>query len=112
MSEGIPKSIEKSPERILTKSEVMEGMGIFVENGRVERELSDVRGLYLLEVIIDGEEPGDTIEYGYLRKGESPGHKGALETAIHRTYYSDGMPISGGKVAVFLEGKWVETESN
>lgn len=112
MSESMPKSIETGPERILTKPEVMEGISIFVENGRIERELSDARGLYLLEVVIEGTEPGETIEYGYLRKGESPGHKGALETAIHRTYYSDGIPISGGKVAVFLDGRWVETESN
>lgn len=108
MSEGIPQLIEKGPERILTRSEVMEGIGIFIEDAQIERELSDEHGLYLLEVITEGVGPGETIEYGYLRKGESPGHKGALETAIYRTYYSGGVPISGEKVAVFENGEWRE----
>lgn len=107
-STGIPQLIEKGPERILTSSEVMEGIGIFIEETDIARELSDEHGLYLLEVITEGVEPGETIEYGYLRKGESPGHKDALETAIHRTYYSGGVPVSGEKVAVFEDGKWKE----
>ena len=86
----------------------MEGIEMFAKNARIERELSDERGLYLLEAVIEGKEPGETIEYTYQRKGESPGHNGVLDTAIHITYYSDGMPISGTKVAIFENGKWRE----
>ena len=108
MSEGIPKSIEKGPERVLAKSEVMEGMEMFVQNAQITRELSDERGLYLLEVMTEGEKSGETIEYAYQRKGESPDHPKVADTAIHVTWYSDGMPISGTKVAIFENGKWRE----
>lgn len=109
--EGKPPE-EKAPERFPDKTEVMEVIGRLAENARITRELSDEKGLYLLEAEVPGEKEGEVIEYGYLRKGDSPGHKNAAETAIHLTYYQDGMPIHGYKVMAFLHGQWVPATDN
>ena len=100
------RTIEKGPERLPTRDEVLEVIGKLAENAQVVRELSDERGLYLLEAEVAGEKPGEIIEYGYLRKGQSPGHPNAAETAIHLTYYQDGMPTGGYRVAYLDNGVW------
>lgn len=50
-------SIEKGPEMIPTKEEVMEIISRFEKNTAFVRELSDEQGLYLLEVQVEGKEP-------------------------------------------------------
>ena len=48
--------LEKGPERILTKEEVMKVMSRFLENPVLTRELFNAQGLYLLEVQVKGKE--------------------------------------------------------
>lgn len=100
------RNFEKAPERFPDKEEVMEVIGRLAEGAQITRELSDEKGLYLLEVELPGEKPGEIIEYAYARKGESPGHENVSETAIHITYYQDGVPTDGHKVMAFLGGQW------
>ncbi len=98
---------EKEPQ-IHTKEEVLSFIANYVENPIVVRELSDEKGLYLLEVKIEGKEPGEVIEYEYMRKGRVLNQSIALETAMHVNYYQDSVPISGEKIAVYNEelGEW------
>lgn len=92
--------IERIRERIFTKGEVMEIISRFVENPTLTRELSDNDGLYLLEAEVPGKEPGETIEYQYMRKGRF-GKNQSTETSLYVAYYQDGMPIGGEKVAFY-----------
>jgi hypothetical protein len=92
--------LEKSPERIPTKVEVMEIISRFVENPTISRELSDAQGLYLLEAEIKGQEQGEIIEYQYMRKGMH-GKNQARETGICVTSYKDGVPEHSEMVLVY-----------
>jgi hypothetical protein len=94
--------------KIHTKEEVLDFISSFVENPVVSRELSDEKGLYCLEVKIEGKEPGEVIEYEYTRKGRVINDSTAFETEIHTIYYQDDMPITGGKIAGYNEdtGEW------
>ena len=92
---------ETGPERILTKAEVETAISYFAENFSFVRELSDELGLYLLEVKIEGEKPGETTQYEYMRKGRFPNQNQSSETAIHVVYYEGEMPVGGDKVAVY-----------
>ncbi len=104
--------IEKGPERIPTKEEVMEAIGLFAENTTLVRELSDEGGLYLLEAKVEGENPGEITQYEYMRKGRFPNQNQASETAIHKVYYENDMAIGGDKVAVYNSerGVWEEVK--
>jgi hypothetical protein len=68
------------------------------------KRLEDDKGLYCLEVEIQGED-GTVTEYGYMRKG-CFGRNQSSATEITATYYQDGMPISGTTVATLIDGKW------
>lgn len=98
--------LEKNPERILSKEEVIITMSRFLENLTVTRELSDDKGLYLLEAQVAGKESGEVIEYQYMRKGAFPNQNREVETSICAYYYQDGVPISGETIAVYRSGEW------
>jgi hypothetical protein len=102
--------IEKGPERILSKEEVLEVIARYGENAEFVRELSDEQGLYLLEAKIEGKEPGEVIQYEYMRKGRFPNHNEASETALHVVYYQDEIPVGGDKIAVYNSetGEWID----
>lgn len=71
----------------------------------IARQLEDERGLYLLEVVVPGEQEGETTEYAYMRKGHyKEGESSATE--IHVTYYENEIPISGTSAARYIDGKW------
>lgn len=100
MVEGLrpeyPDEVE-SPERILTRAEVVGAIGRHVENYAVSRELSDGNGIYLFEVTASGGGAGDVNEYSYRRKGSFPESQ-TLKTNISVAYFdADGIP-EGGKV--------------
>ena len=104
---------EKGPERILTKEEIMSTISYIAsrrspENPKLIRELSDEQGLYLLEAAIEGDEPGETIQYEYMRKGRYPNKNEASETAIHEVYYENDIPVGGEKIGVYdyETGEW------
>ena len=97
----MPNQFETAPEKIPTKDEVLEVIARFAENSTFVRELSDARGIYLLETKIEGKEPGEIIQYEYMRKGRHGNNNESSETAIHRMYYQDEMPVGGDKIAVY-----------
>lgn len=92
--------IEKGPERIPTKGEVLEIIRHHAEKAELVRELSDEQGLYLLEAKVAGKERGETIQYEYMRKGRFPNHNESSKTAIHVMYYQGEIPTSGDIIAV------------
>ena len=94
-------SFETGPERIPDKAEVLQVIFRFAESPTVVRELYDDKGLYLLEATVSGENPGETTEYRYTRKGVFPDHIESLQTVIHRVYYEGEMPVTGDNVAFF-----------
>ena len=95
---------EKAPERIPERTEVLEVISRFCENPAIVRELSDDLGLYLLEVKVLGENPGEIVQYEYRRQGVFPDHNESTETVIHKVYYENGMPVGGEKMAVLKDG--------
>lgn len=69
------------------------------------RKLEDGRGVYVLEVEVPGDEPGQVLEYAYMRKGNY-GTMGITATEIHVTRYDDGMPVTGTSAAKYENGNW------
>jgi hypothetical protein len=70
------------------------------------RILEDEKGVYLMEFEVDGENPGETIQYEYMRKGKY--QQGAItETEMHVVYCQDKMPVSGTSAARLVDGEWV-----
>ncbi len=100
--------IEKSPEKIPTKQEVLDVISRFVENPTIVIELADERGLYSLEVKVEGKKPGETIQYEYLRKGSFPNGYKSTSTVIHVVYREDGKVVWGENVADYNyeTGEW------
>ena len=105
-------NIEKGPERIPSKEEVLEIIARYAEKGVFVRELADEKGIYLLEVRVDGEKEGDTTEYQYMRKGTFPNNNASLVTVIHRLDCEDGIPFSGVNIEELDEatGEWRKVE--
>jgi hypothetical protein len=104
--------IEKGPERIPNKEEVMEVIGRHAEGASIVRELSDEQGLYLLEAKVESKEPGETIQYEYMRKGEFADGNKSASSVIHIVYYMDGIPAGGHSVAEYnpVAGEWEEVK--
>lgn len=104
-----PRNIEGKEEKILSSQEVLNALSIYAEGCTPTRELSDEKGVYLLEVEIAGEREGEKTEYQYKRKGihsnQNTSSEGSVISAI---YYQDGIPVGGEKVAILDEqtGEW------
>lgn len=64
---------EIGPERILPREAVLAKLREYCDSFRIERELSDENGIYLLEVFSN--ESGNTM-YAYQRAGTFPGNNG------------------------------------
>lgn len=103
-----PLAAETEPKRILTKEEVLEAIGKHVEGYTIERELSDVDGIYLLEV--RGVKRDDGFEeYAYKRKTKMAQIQATSVTTIQvLRYAADGIPYGGDTLANYDErtGKW------
>ncbi len=101
--------IERGPEQIPTREQVLKEIARHAEGAAFVRELSDEQGLYLLEVKIEGEKPGEIIQYEYMRKGRFQGVGQSSETAIHVVYYENDVPTNGQKIAIYNaeSGEWV-----
>ena len=97
---------EKNRDHTPTPEEVhavfREMVGGEYSQGRI---LGDDRGLYLLEITIPGDGPGETTEYAYMRQGHYK-EGGITVTEIHVTYYKDGQAIGGTSAARLIEGEW------
>lgn len=105
-----PPTLENAPEKFPSPEEVISYIREIIGEDReytVERELSDEKGLYLLEIrTLDGE--GDTAEYSYMREGS---HKegSATHTRIDVVYYVDDIPSGGGdNIANYIDDTWVK----
>ena len=98
------KIIEKGPEKIPTKKEVIDVIVRRVESPEkfvTLREISDEEGITLLDLRIEGKEPGETIEYLYTRAGLLPNGKTTSQTSIEVSYYQDGNIVGGDRVAIY-----------
>lgn len=106
------KQFEKNNEKIPTEKEILEVISRFAKDSIFVRKLSDNKGLYLLEVKIEGKKLGEFIEYLYIRKGKFPNQNEARETTIYITYYEDEIPINGYNVADYdsATGEWKKVE--
>ncbi len=103
--------IERGPERIPTKEEVMELISRGVESPerfQTLREIYDEQGLKLLDLRIEGKEQGETIEFLYTRKGMLPNNVPTGSTSIEVSYYQDGNFTGAKQVAIFNyeNGEW------
>jgi len=105
-------NIEKVPEHIPTKEEVLSVILKHAENPVFVRELSDEQGPYLFEFKVEGKKPGEVTEFTYTRKGTFPNQNAAAETVINVVYYEDEMPVGGNSVANYnnATGEWMETK--
>lgn len=93
---------ESHAEKIHTKEEVLAVITPHIEGPHtIARELRDEKGLYLLEVNVEGAASGEIVEYGYMRKGRHGNNNEASEDRIDITYYQNGIPISGESFAHF-----------
>ena len=99
---------EIKKEHIPTSEEVLSVISKLTKKERIPdkgRELEDEDGLYLLEIIVPGNLPGEENEYAYMKKGVHPQGR-TSQTCIYVTYCQDGIPISGDEVARLIDGKW------
>lgn len=103
MNEGEPSNIEEGIESIPTPEEVRSVFDQLIEGVEYKdvRKLEDEQGLYLWDIINEGE---DTA-YLYMRKGRySEGQ--ALTTSVNVIFYDDGIPVGGHSVAKLIDGEW------
>lgn len=104
MIENIPNR-----ERIPTREEILEMLYQIAdgESLSIRRELLDVDGPYLIEVMLADKTPdGFSQELSFSRKGDFGGNK-SIKTSIHRIYFdSDGFPVGGTCVSEFKNGQW------
>ena len=104
-----PNLIEKGPERIPTREEVMEVISRFEKDVVFVRELSDELGIYLLEAKgVDSD--GDKIEFFYHRKRDYPGGHNSPVTRIENVRYVGEDAVSGVNLTQFNyeTGEWEE----
>ncbi len=103
------EGFENTPERILTKDEVMKIISRFVENPTIVSELSNEQGLYSLEVKNQSDEKGEKI-YQYMRKGQFGNQNRSTATVIHVVLYKDGEACTCYDTVNYNPetGEWVE----
>lgn len=109
MPEGSPGESE-GHESIPTKEyvrlvfEALVGQEVAYETTKL---VEDEKGVYKWEITVPTKE--GHIEYLYLRETLRPKGKGnVLEPHIHVVFYDQtGMPISGGSIAEYRDGKWL-----
>jgi len=95
---------QENMEQIPTKEEVLSL--IETENYSITRELTDEKGLYLLEV--ETEEQGERKEFSYTRKGRFAECQ-STETRIDIVYLDENGIPTGGEPYMILQqetGDW------
>ncbi len=115
-------ALEKGPEHIPDLQEVNAVMGALInigkqdglvsENGeiKVTKQTMDEKGLYELEIEIEGVEEGEKVGYEY-RRFAIPDRTGMKVVPpglpeIHVVYYTDGDPMGGDTAARCINGEW------
>ena len=108
ITEHNPNELEQAPEHIPSAEEVGELFAqlLLGEAYTETKRLEDERGLYRLDVTLEG----GGAEYSYMRKSDHPGAGWSADTVINVILYNkDGMPISGSSVAKCDNGNWTLT---
>lgn len=103
---------ENNKEKIPGKEEILELISYFAERTIPIRELSDEKGLYLLEVKTETDQAGEHTTYEYIRKGRFANMTiQESVTSIAATYYMNDSVVSGETIAVYDErtGAWEKT---
>lgn len=102
------EKVEMKGEHVPTQEEVGQMLDEIIGKPFTQRRVQeDEQGLYLWEVEIPGENPGETIEYSYRRGTLGKGSGGKVST-INVTYFdADGIPEGGRQVADCIDGKWI-----
>jgi hypothetical protein len=105
-----PFKAEEGPERILSREAVLAKLREYCDSFKIDRELADQDGVYILEVVSD-----DGMKmYTYQRKGTFPGNKGrdivSARTVIRvddldGSFYSSTLADYNSK-----EGVWTKNE--
>lgn len=115
-------TLEKGPEHVPNLEEVNAVMGALIkigqkdklvkENGeiKVTKQTMDDKGLYELEIEIEGVEAGETVGYEY-RRFAIPDRTGMKVIPpglpeIHVAYYTDGDCMGGDTAARCINGEW------
>lgn len=115
-------ALEKGPEHVPNLEEVNAVMGALIkigqkdklvkENGeiKVTKQTMDDKGLYELEIEIEGVEAGETVGYEY-RRFAIPDRTGMKVIPpglpeIHVAYYTDGDCMGGDTAARRINGEW------
>lgn len=94
---------ETGPERILSREEILSQLRSRCENFDIERELADVLGVYLLEVL----SPDRTKRFVYQRKGTFGDKIESTGTTIRSEDLDDGFSRT---IADYnpITGEWVD----
>jgi len=101
-----PEHSPENNEEIAIVDRIRSWIEVNAEKFIVRRELSDENSIYLLELEIEGERKGETIEYTYQRKGVFPGNGREIRSdssRIDTTIFKDDFPVGGEPVARFNE---------
>lgn len=85
--EGNPFKAEAGPERILSREAVLAKLREYCDAFKIERELADQDGIYLLEVVSDDGKK----RYAYQRKGTFPGARGRNMSSAGTTVRVDDL---------------------
>ncbi|MDB5236908.1 MAG: hypothetical protein JWL88_10 [Parcubacteria group bacterium] len=97
-----PNKIENEAEKIPSRESVLAAMETYVgEGATISKELSDDKGLYLLEMETTGENEGDVTRYEYVRKGKhASGHDySGIDTKITVVYYENDIAVFADQIA-------------
>lgn len=107
---GMPKPPEAVAEAIPSREAVQQMFRDLIGwEFEVVQHLEDEHGPYYFEAKVQGEKSGDYFEYVYTRKGTFEVYGSRMvstESDIGMVRYEDSVPISGGVVARFVDGKW------
>lgn len=102
--------IEESSEIVPTKEQILEVMYNYVNKFEIINEKSDEKGLFLFEVMIQGDNPYEFYIYCYMRKGEYDKIGYNSVTSIFYVRFENNIQKDGKTVAELDEetGEWID----
>lgn len=103
-----PSSSDPRAEKIHSKEEILAVILPSIESPyAITDERRDEKGIYMLELTVEGESPGEKIVYNYTRAGRHEKNVAASVDYIEVTSYSaDGEMLKWETFARFENGVW------